>query len=279
MNFKQNIAIQGIKGSYHHEVVGELFGNEIELLECDNFSEIPPLLLNKKADKAVMAIENTIAGAILPNYALIDEYKLQICGEYYLPIHHQLLAIKGQKLSDIKEVRSHPMALEQCRKFFRAYPHIKLIEGKDTAKVAKEIQEQQLMGIAAIASKIASKIYNLNIIADEIQTNKTNYTRFVILAKKNGNTPDNFNKASIKFRLNHKTGSLLEILQVFSDNDINMSKIQSLPIVEKPWEYAFFVDLLFDNKTSFIHALRGLKNKTNELKILGKYISNKKIES
>jgi len=277
MKQKSTIAIQGIKGSYHHEVVGELFGKEIELLECDNFSEIPPLLLNKVADKAVMAIENTIAGAILPNYALIDEYKLQICGEYYLPIHHQLLALKGQNLSDIKEVRSHPMALEQCRKFFRAYPQIKLIEEKDTAKVAKEIQKQQLMGIAAIASKIAAKIYNLNIIADEIQTNKTNYTRFVILGKKNGNTPDNYNKASIKFRLNHETGSLLETLQVFRDNNINMSKIQSLPIVEKPWEYAFFVDLLFEDKQLFIKAMKALENRTNELKILGKYRSNKSI--
>lgn len=271
------IAIQGIKGSYHHEVATKLFGSDIELLECDNFSELPPLLLNQKADKAVMAIENTIAGAILPNYALLDEYNLQICGEYYLPIQHQLLSLKGKKISDIKEVRSHPMALEQCRKFFRSYPHIKLIEGKDTAKVAKEIQDHQLTGIAAIASKIAAKIYNLDTLADAIQTNKANYTRFVIISKTNGNTANNYNKASIKFRLNHKTGSLLEILQVFKDNNINMSKIQSLPIVEKPWEYAFFVDLLFENKVFFIKTVEALTKKTNELKILGKYKSNKNI--
>lgn len=274
MNQKITIAIQGIKGSYHHQVVNELFGENILLISCDNFSEIPPLLINKKADRAVMAIENSIAGAILPNYALIDEYKLQICGEFYLPIQHQLLALEGQKLTDIKEVRSHPMALEQCRRFFRKYPHIKLIEGKDTAKVAKEIQENQLFGIAAIASKTAAKIYNLQIIADGIQTNSDNYTRFVNIAKKNGNTPENFNKASIKFRLNHVSGSLLEILQVFKDNNINMSKIQSLPVVEKPWEYAFFVDLLFEDKTQFIATMDKLKNKTNELKILGKYESN-----
>lgn len=272
-----NIAIQGIKGSYHHEVAGNVFGESIALLECDNFSEIPPLLVNKNADKAVMAIENTIAGAILPNYALIDEYKLQICGEYYLPIHHQLLALKGQKLSDIREVRSHPMALEQCRKFFRNYPHIKLIEEKDTAKVAKEIQEKQLFGIAAIASKIATKIYDLAIIADEIQTNKANYTRFVIIAVKNGNTPENYNKASIKFRLNHETGSLLEILQIFRDNNLNMSKIQSLPIVEKPWEYAFFVDVIFESPKQFENAIKKAQNHVNELKVLGKYRSNKLI--
>jgi prephenate dehydratase len=270
-----NIAIQGIKGSYHHEVADNVFSEKIQLFECDNFFEIPPLLVNKTAHKAVMAIENTIAGAILPNYALIDEYKLQICGEYYLPIHHQLLALNGQKLSDINEVRSHPMALEQCRKFFRDYPHIKLIEEKDTAKAAKEIQKKQLHGIAAIASKIATKIYNLEIIADEIQTNKANYTRFVIIAVKNGNTPENYNKASIKFRLNHKTGSLLEILQIFKDNNLNMSKIQSLPIVEKPWEYAFFVDVIFDSPTLFEKTLDRLQNHVNEIKVLGKYMSNK----
>ena len=275
MNNQHKIAIQGIKGSYHHEVARNVFGENIALLECDNFSEIPPLLVKKEADKAVMAIENTIAGAILPNYALIDEYKLQICGEYYLPIHHQLLALKGQNLSDIKEVRSHPMALEQCRKFFRNYPHIKLIEEKDTAKVAKEIQEKKQVGIAAIASKIATKIYDLAIIADEIQTNKANYTRFVILAVKNGNTPKNYNKASIKFRLNHETGSLLKTLQIFKDNNLNMSKIQSLPIVEKPWEYAFFVDVIFESPRQFENAIDQVQKYVNELKIVGKYRSNK----
>jgi prephenate dehydratase len=223
LNNFMKIAIQGIRGSYHHEVATDIFGKNINLVECDNFSELPPLVQNKKVDKAVMAIENTIAGAILPNYALIDEYNLQICGEYYLPIQHQLMGLTDN-LNSIKEVRSHPMALEQCRKFFRNYPAIKLIEEKDTALVAKNIQQNQLNGIAAIASKSAAKIYDLNIIASDIQTNKANYTRFVIIAKKNGNTPDDFNKASIKFRLNHHTGSLLEVLQVFYDNNLNMSK-------------------------------------------------------
>jgi prephenate dehydratase len=143
------------------------------------------------------------------------------------------------------------MALEQCRRFFRDYPTIKLIEEKDTAKVAKQIQENQMPGIAAIASKTAADIYNLEIIANNVQTNKDNYTRFVILSKKNGNIPQNYNKASIKFALSHKTGSLLEILQVFKDNNINMSKIQSLPIIDKPWEYAFFSDLLFESIADF----------------------------
>jgi prephenate dehydratase len=265
------IAIQGIKGSYHHEVTTKLFEQATNILECDNFSEIPPLLLKGNADKALMAIENSIAGAILPNYALINEYNLQICGEYYLPIQHQLMALKTESINTIKEVRSHPMALEQCRRFFRNYPNIKLIEEKDTAQVAKEIQDKQLHGIAAIASKTAAKIYDLKIIAGDIQTNKDNYTRFVILSKKNGNIPKNYNKASIKFLLNHQSGSLLESLQVFKDNNINMSKIQSLPIVDKPWEYAFFADLLFDDINDFQKAKNKLLEQVNELKVFGKY--------
>ncbi len=272
MNTK-TIAIQGIKGSYHHEVANNLFGSNIELAECNNFSEIPPLLQHNKVDKAIMAIENTIAGAILPNYALIDEYNLQICGEYYLPIQHQLMCLKGQEITDIKEVQSHPMAIEQCRKFFRNYPHIKLIEEKDTALIAKKIQDQQLKGIAAIASKKAAKIYDLEIIADNIQTNKTNYTRFVVLSKASENPRLNYSKASIKFELSHQTGSLLNTLQVFKDNNLNMSKIQSLPIVKKPWEYAFFVDLIFEKPSDFENAITALKKKAHNLKILGRYRS------
>lgn len=266
-----NIAIQGIKGSYHHQVAVNLFGENITLLECPNFSDIPPLLKQGKADKAVMAIENTIAGAILPNYNLLDEYNLHILGEYYLPIQHQLMALEGQSLKDIKEVWSHPMALEQCRKFFRQYPHIKLSEEKDTAEVAKMIQEQNLTGIAAIASKKAAEIYELNIIADNIQTHFSNFTRFVIVANQKENEKELYNKASIKFSLSHQTGSLLTILQIFKDNSLNLSKIQSLPIIEKPWEYAFFADMIFENPTQFETAIQALKPIVNEVKVFGKY--------
>lgn len=270
------IAIQGIEGSYHHEVALQLFGEQVDLAVCDNFSEIPPLLTSNQVNKAVMAIENTIAGAILPNYALIDEYNLQICGEYYLPIQHQLLSLSNS-IESITEVRSHPMALEQCRKFFRDYPNIRLIEEKDTALVAKYIQDNQVKGIAAIASKSAAEIYGLHIIANDIQTNKANYTRFIILDKIQTNSMKNYNKASLKFTLNHHTGSLLETLKVFNNNKLNMSKIQSLPIVSKPWEYAFFVDLIFDEQPLFEKAISNLKNVVNELKILGRYQSNKNI--
>jgi len=177
------IAIQGIKGSFHHIVANKYFGEDITLLECMSFTDIPHLLMNDAADSAVMAIENSIAGAILPNYALIDEYDLSIEGEVYINIHHHLMALKGQDIKDIKEVWSHPMALLQCRKFFRSRPEIKLIEEKDTAEVAKRIKEKGLKGIAAIASKMAADMYGLDVLADDIQTIKNNSTRFFILKK------------------------------------------------------------------------------------------------
>jgi prephenate dehydratase len=265
------LAIQGIKGSYHHQVALNIFGEDIELIECPNFSDIPPLLKGHKAEKAIMAIENTIAGAILPNYHLLDEYNLHILGEYYLPIQHQLMALEGQSIKDIKEVWSHPMALEQCRKFFRPYPHIKLIEAKDTAEVAQTIQQNQLMGIAAIASKKAAEIYELNIIADSIQTHFSNFTRFVILSAEKETEKLQYNKASIKFSLSDQTGSLLTALQVLKLHNLNLSKIQSLPIIEKPWEYAFFADMIFTDVSQFENAISELKPMVNELKIFGKY--------
>ncbi len=273
MNFKQiNIAIQGIKGSYHHEVATLLYDN-CQITTCSNFSDIPPLLVSRKVAKAVMAIENSIAGAILPNYALLDEYKLVICGEYYLQIHHQLMALKGQTLNDIKEVWSHPMALEQCRKFFRKYPHIKLIEEKDTAEVAQMIQNKQLKGIAAIAGKKAAEIYDLNIIADEIQTHPDNYTRFVLVTNELNQAVKIFSKVSLKFTLTHEAGNLWQILEILKNNNLNMSKIQSLPIVEKPWEYAFFIDVLVDDVSAYNKAEKEIKHIAKEFKVLGKYDS------
>ncbi len=270
------IAIQGTIGSFHYEVAKKRYGADNHFVESMDFNEIAILLHQNKIDKGIMAIENTIAGAILPNYALIDEYDLHIKGEYYLPIQHHLMALPGQKLEDIKEVWSHPMALLQCRKFFRDYPHIKLVEEKDTAEMAKIIQQKQLKGIAAIAGYEAADIYQLNIIAESIQTNKINATRFFVLDNKES-SPTDFNKVSIKFTLSHETGSLHKILHIFAKNGLNMSKIQSLPIVDKPWEYAFFVDLMIDNHEKYYSAVKQVANEVLELKILGEYVyhSNK----
>ena len=274
----KKIAIQGIKGSFHHEVANNYFGDHIIMEECMSFVEIPELLNNEKVDGAVMAIENTLAGAILPNYALIDEFNLAIHGEVHLPIHHHLMALEGQDLKDIEEVWSHPMALLQCRKFFRQYPEIKLVETSDTAEVAKQIQQKQLKGIAAIASKKAAKIYGLHIIADKIQTSKQNYTRFFVLRKRNGhlNTEENINKASLKFRTKHQTGSLAEVLNIFAGYNIGLTKLQSLPIIDEPWLYAFFADVVFDDYVAYQRALEHIESKVNSIKVLGEYKRGKR---
>ncbi len=274
------IAIQGIKGSFHHIVAEKFFGDGIELAECMSFTQIPVLLKNDQVDSAVMAIENSIAGAILPNYALIDEYDLSIEGEVYVNIHHHLMALKGQDLGDIREVWSHPMALLQCRKFFRERPEIKLIEEKDTAEVARRIQKENIQGVAAVASKRAADLFGLDIISNDIQTIKNNSTRFFVL-KKSKNAPyhpskveDIKDKSSIKFVTQHNKGSLAEILDIFAKHDINLTKIQSLPIIDTPWSYAFFIDLVIDDFVLYKNALHLISKKVKHLKVLGEYHQN-----
>ncbi|MCK5815454.1 MAG: prephenate dehydratase, partial [Flavobacteriaceae bacterium] len=249
------VAIQGIKGSFHHIVAENYFSKDIELIECLSFSEMPKLLTEKKADILVMAIENSIAGAILPNYALIDKYQLAIIGEYHLSIHQNLMALKGQSIQDITEVYSHPMAILQCANFFENYPHIKLIEDNDTADVAKRIHDKQLKGVGAIASSLAAKIYDLEIIKAEIQTIKNNATRFFILDQKEEVKDAKANKASIRFVAGHEVGSLGAILSEFGNNNVNLSKIQSMPVIDEPWRYAFFADLVFANYEDYQTSL------------------------
>ncbi len=269
------IAIQGIKGSFHEIAAKQFFGNGIDLVECMTFTEIPQLLKNNQVDFAIMAIENSIAGAILPNYALIDEYDLSIEGEVYLNIHHHLMGLKGQNLQDIKEVWSHPMAILQCRKFFRNHPNIKLIEEKDTAEVAQRIQKENIKGVAAIASKSAANLFDLEVIEDDIQTIKNNSTRFFILKKeKNNNINPLKNKASLKFITKHETGSLAEVLDIFAKHEISLTKIQSLPIIDKQWSYAFFIDLIYDDNVLYNNALHLIQKKVTHVKVLGEYERN-----
>ncbi|WP_264535264.1 prephenate dehydratase [Flavobacterium sp. N1736] len=270
------IAIQGIKGSFHHQVVKEYFSENVEIDECLSFEELIDSLLSGKSDQAVMAIENSIAGPIIPNYALIDKNNLHIIGEHYLSIHQNLMTLKGQKIGDIKEVHSHPMALLQCMDFLKQYPNIKLVEDKDTAETARRIQEKQLTGIAAIASKTASEMYDLDIIAPEIQTIKNNMTRFVIIKKQNSFLPENeINRASIKFELDHKRGSLAAVLNVMSDCKLNLTKIQSLPKIETPWKYSFFVDVTFEKYEDFAKAKTLLNIMAEYFKVLGEYKNTK----
>ncbi|TXD51129.1 MULTISPECIES: prephenate dehydratase [unclassified Polaribacter] len=271
------IAIQGAEGSNHHKVARDFYGTAIQLKECMSFDALVDSLLDTSATHGVMALENTIAGSIIPNYALIDKNNLQITGEQYLNIHHHLMALKGQDIKDIKEVWSHPMALLQCKEFFKKYPHIKLVEDVDTAEVAKRIAKESLAGIAAIAPKIAAEIFDLAILEDGIQTIKDNSTRFVIVETTVPlNGIDQINKASLKFQLNHKRGSLAAILNVLSDCKMNLTKIQSLPVIETPWKYSFFVDVTFDEYQEYQKAITIIEIMAEEFKILGAYKNGRK---
>lgn len=266
------IAIQGIKGSNHHIVAQNYYGKNIQLQECLSFDALVDSVLCKESEVGIMAIENTIAGSIIPNYALIDTHNLQVTGEYYLNIHHHLMALKGQTIAAISEVYSHPMALLQCKAFFKDSTHIKLIEDVDTAEVAKRINDHQLKGVAAIAPKIAASIYDLEVLSSEIQTIKDNATRFVIVqTTKPANRTDQINKASLKFSLDHKRGSLAALLNVMSDCKLSLTKIQSLPKIETPWKYAFFVDVTFDRYEDFDKAKKIVAIMAEEFKILGEY--------
>lgn len=272
------IAIQGIKGSFHHQVALEYYLQEIEVDECLSFEELVESLLSGKSNQAVMAIENSIAGSIIPNYALIDKNNLHIIGEYYIDIHQNFMALKGQKIEEILEVHSHPMALLQCMEFLKKLPNIKIVEDKDTAETARRIHQNQLKGIAAIASKTASNMYDLEILAPEIQTINNNMTRFVILNKENSFVPKReINKASLKFELDHKRGSLAAVLNVMSDCKLSLTKIQSLPKIETPWKYSFFVDVTFDDYDDYSKAKSLLEIMAEYFKVLGEYKNTKPI--
>jgi len=268
----KTVAIQGVKGSFHHIVSQQFFENTVNSIDCLTFDRVVDSLITEECDAAIMALENSIAGSIIPNYALIDKYDLHVVGEHYLDIQHNLMALPSQSMHDIKEVYSHPMALLQCKEFFKKHPHIKLVEDKDTAEVAQRIRENQIKGIAAIASVTAAEIFELNILAHSIQTIKHNETRFVIVKRTNSEVPENeINKASVKFEANHKRGSLATILNVLSDCKLNLTKIQSLPIVETPWKYAFFVDVTFENYDDFKKAKSVIDIMGEGFKVLGEY--------
>jgi prephenate dehydratase len=273
---RTKIAIQGIKGSFHHQVAQEYYYQNVEVDECLSFEELVASVLSGKSDQAIMAIENSIAGPIIPNYALIDKNNLHIIGEHYLDIHQNLMALKGQKIEDILEVHSHPMALLQCMEFLKKYPNIKIVEDKDTAETARRIHEKQLKGIAAIASKTASEMYGLEILAPEIQTINNNMTRFVVINKEdNFVSKDEINRASIKFELDHKRGSLAAVLNVMSDCKLNLTKIQSLPKIETPWKYSFFVDVTFEKYEDYDKAKALMTIMAEYFKVLGEYKNTK----
>ena len=272
---KKVIGIQGIQGSFHHLVAQQYYGEDVEILECMSFQELVRSLVAGETQEAVMAIENSIAGSILPNYALIDENDLHVVGEHYIPIAMNMMALKGQQIEQIKKVYSHPMALLQCKEFFKKYPNIKLIEDTDTAEVARRISEKQSKHVAAVASTAAASIFGLDILASDIHTKKSNSTRFLIISntKKEPNG-EKIDKASLKFELESRTGSLVSVLNIMRDFDLNMTKIQSMPIIETPWKYSFFIDITFDDYERFSKAMEVLGMMTEQLRIFGTYKNN-----
>ena len=272
---KKNIGIQGIQGSFHHIVANEYYGSNIDIDEFQTFEMMARHLAEGKSDASIMAIENSIAGSIIPNYALIDEYNLSIVGEYYLKISHNLLALENQSIDDIKEVHSHPMALLQCRDFFKKHPKIKLVEDTDTALSAKKIHMNNEKGIAAIASALASHLYALDVLAENIQTIKNNETRFVVLERSTPNSKSVFNNAAVKFELDHKRGSLATILNVLSDCKMNLTKIQSMPKIETPWRYSFFVDITFESLDDYFKVKSIIEIMAKDFKVLGEYKNSK----
>ncbi len=275
----KRIAIQGGYGAFHEIAAYKYFGEgNVEIVPRNTFKDLFKALKERQVDYGITAIENSLAGSILPNYSLLLESNMKVIGEIYLRIKQNLVALPGQALSDIKEVFSHPMAILQCQGFFDEYPDIKLIDSIDTALSAKKIAEENLTGIAAIASDLAARKYRLEIVAEEIETNKKNYTRFLILQDKNGSpfTDTHINKSSVSFALAHQTGTLSKILSIFSFHEINLSKIQSMPIIGKDWEYQFYVDLEISDYERYKHALAAIAPFTSDIHILGEYYAGKK---
>jgi prephenate dehydratase len=220
-----------------------------------------------------MAIENTVAGSILQNYSILKEKPVTIIGEEYLRIEQNLMALPGQSIGDLNEVHSHYMAIEQCRAFFADFPQIKLVESSDTALSAKEITEHQIQGRGAIASLLAAETYNLEVIAAGIETNKHNYTRFLIIEKENelSGKPGGADKSSLCFSLHHQTGSLSKVLSIIAFYDINLTKIQSMPIIGKEWQYFFYVDVIFDDYLRYRQCMSAISSLVEDLHILGEY--------
>jgi prephenate dehydratase len=272
----QKVTIQGYPGSFHQEAARKFLGKHIEVIPCDNFRDVVKIGANKKeSDGAVMAIENSIAGSILPNYNLLKKSNLKIIGEVYLQIKQNLLVNPGVKLEDIKEVHSHTMALQQCYAFLDQYKW-KLVESEDTALSAKHIHQHKSKHIAAIASKLAAEIYELDIIAPSIQTMKNNYTRFLILQREDmAQGVENANKASVYFVTDHSKGSLVKVLSKIADAGINLSKLQSFPIPGSDFQYSFHADMEFDSTKQFDKVSEAIKRVSQEYKIYGVYKSGK----
>lgn len=267
---KLRIAIQGIATSFHEVAALTHFGTPIDTVECLSFHALCEVLKHDRADFAVMAIENSIAGSILPNYFLLQEYHFAIVGELYLPIHMHLLALPGVKMSDIRSIESHPMAIRQCTEFLNKLEGVEIKESEDTALSARKVRDLKLKNTAAIANEHAASRFGLQILEKRIETHKKNFTRFLILTKKNENGIDS-NKASLSFEVANEAGSLADVLMSFKENAINLTKIQSIPIIGKPREYSIHVDVEWKRRKNYDNALQKVLRQTRNLNVLGEY--------
>ena len=274
MNDKQKVGIQGIKAAFHDLAARKYFtGSDLSLFEFGSFEKLAKSLKQGKIDYAIMAIENSIAGSLLPNYSLIGKYQLKIVGEIYLRIELHLMALPGTKIDDLRYVMSHPMALLQSREFLNNYPLIEAVEIKDTAESAFTIAEKNLLQYGAIASELAATQYGLEILARNIESYKKNYTRFLILA--NHGVPSlKADKSSISFVLPDQPGSLAKILSRLAAHSINLTKIQSIPIPGEPNQYSFLIDLVWDNYDTYLEVMKQLSSEY-QVKVFGEYIKAK----
>lgn len=269
-----SVAIQGYPGAFHEIASRLYFGKEkkINIVPAHTFDDLVRMVDEGKTDTALMAIENSLEGSLLYNYRLLYEGNFSIVGEIYLRIKQNLMTLPGVKLTDLTEVRSHYMAIAQCREFFRQYPHIRLVETADTALSAKQIKEENLQTVGAIASTLAADLYDLDIIAPSIETNKLNYTRFLVLQKNEGlKTVKDINKVSVSFAVSHDVGSLQKVLTIMAAYNMNLTKIQSTPIVGKQWEYRFFVDFMLGEHLNWQQSIDALRPLTADFKVLGAY--------
>ena len=271
------IAIQGVKGCFHEQAARlfyEEHGNIVpEIVECSTFEGLYESLEKGQADAAVMAIENTVSGGLLPNFELLRKYDRKIKGEVFLRIQQNLMVLPGQRLEDIKEVRTHYMAINQTREFFKNCPWIRLVESEDTAKSAAEVASEGLMGVGAVASTLAAELYGLDIIAESIETYKQNFTRFLILDDGIEVDKAKVNKASMCFTLPHSPGSLAHVLTIMSFYGMNLTRIQSLPIPGQEWQYFFYVDIKFDDYVRYEQALAAVRPLMEDMNVLGEYIA------
>lgn len=273
----KKIAIQGVKGCFHEQAARlfyEKHGNVApDIVECLAFADLYKSMDTGEADAAVMAIENTVSGGLLPNFELLRKYDRKIKGEVFLRIQQNLMALPGQSIEDIKEVRTHYMAINQTRQFFKDYPWIRLVESEDTAKSAAEVAGNGLKGVGAVASELAAELYGLDILAESIETYKQNFTRFLILDDGMEVEKVKVNKVSMCFTLPHTTGSLAHVLTILSFYGMNLTRIQSLPIPGQEWQYFFYVDIKFDEYKRYEQALSAVRPLMEDLNILGEYVA------